>query len=213
MFYQIIAGERRWRAARLAGLKEVPVIIRSDDTERSRREVSLIENVQRENLNIIEEAEGYNQLIRDYNLTQEEIANKISKSRVHISNTLRLLNLEPEIIEMMKKGEITAGHGKALLAVDKSLRLEIAKRIVSDGLNVREIENLSRSLKTKKKSSGNKDKKNEIYYQDVERKISDNIGRKTVVRARSRGGEICIEYYDDDDFEVLFSMIMSMRKK
>lgn len=193
--YQIVAGERRWRAARMAGLDEMPVYIR----ELSDREVSqlaLVENLQREDLNPVEEANGYRQLMEESGMTQEELAKVVGKSRSAVANSMRLLGLDPHTLEMLKKGELTPGHARALLAVeDGERREELAKKIKKDGLSVRQAEAL-----VKEKPVKEPPKKREPILREVEISLRDIAGRVCKVSEKpSGGGTVTVEFYDRDD--------------
>ncbi len=203
--YEIIAGERRWRAAKEAKIKKVPCIIKEvDDTQALK--LALIENIQRENLNPIEEAQAYKTLIDEYDLTQEEVALALGKSRSYIANTIRLLNLDNEIIEYISEGKITSGHGKVLLGIkDKRERLELAKGIVENKLNVRETEKIASKAK-KKVSSKVKMEKNPIISQ-IEEGLMRVLGTKVSIITKKNGGKIEIEYYSDEDLQRIIEVI------
>lgn len=207
-YYEIIAGERRWRAAKLAGLKEVPVIIR-DYTEQEIVEISLIENIQREDLNSIEEALAYKKLISDFNLTQEELSKRIGKSRVTITNTLRLLNLSEGVQQYIIEGVISEGDGRALLGInDSKLQCELAQNVIDDKLSVRELEVLIRKLK----SSPTREKAksiNEInpYYKDITYKLENYFGTKVNITNKNNKGKIEIEYYSEEDLQRILEII------
>ncbi|MDY0236019.1 MAG: ParB/RepB/Spo0J family partition protein [Gudongella sp.] len=202
--YQIIAGERRWRAAKLAGLVSIPSIVRSIDAETTAK-ISLIENIQRENLNAIEEAQAYKSLLDEYDLKQEELAKAVGKSRAYISNTLRLLKLDKAVIEYIYEGKLSAGHGKALLSIeDKEEQKRIADRIIADGLNVRETEN--KTSKNKKRISK---KMKDSYIIDLEEQLMGALGTKVQLVAKKKSGKIEIEYYDNDDLERLLDLLLN----
>lgn len=215
--YEIIAGERRWRAARMAGLKEVPVIIREMD-ERTSREVSIIENIQREDLNAVEEALAYQSLITEYGLTQEEVAEKVARKRSTITNSLRLLKLEPEILEMLREGKITQGHARALLGIeDSELRIRIARKCEEENLSVREIENLVKldklaKEKKEKKASPEAEEMKQLkaIYKDLERKMKSSLGTKvSIVPKDTHKGKLEIEYYTPEDLDRIFTILNS----
>ena len=213
-YYEIIAGERRWRAARMAGLKEIPVIIK-DYSEQEIVEVSLIENIQREDLNPIEEAKAYQRLLQEFDLKQEDVAKRVSKNRSTITNSLRLLKLNEEVQNMLSDGEISSGHARALLAVeDPALQLEIAKRVTKEKLSVRDIEKLMKSVSSsakKPKKETRKDQAFELVCRDMEEKMKISLGTKVSVNARSRNaGKIEIEYYSRDELERLFDLLKSV---
>lgn len=203
--YEIIAGERRWRAAKAAGLERIPSIVREIDEETAAK-ISLIENVQRENLNPIEEAEAYKRLMSEYSLKQEELAKAVGKSRSYISNSIRLLNLDERIIGYIYEGKLTGGHGKALLAIkNHEDQLEAANRIIELGMNVREAE--EKAKVSKKRSKKNK-KAKELFMIELEEKLMGALGTKVTLNHGRKSGRIEIEYYDDDDLERLIDLIV-----
>ena len=206
--YVIIAGERRWRAAKMAGLKEVPAII-MDITEKEVLEVSLIENIQRQDLNPIEEALAYKRLIDEFKLTQEELSKRIGKSRVVITNTIRLLNLSEDDQQYLIEGVISEGHGRALLAItDSKLQCELAQNVIDDKLSVRELEFLIRKLKTKSEPSKSKAKKEtNPYYKEVIEKLENYFGTKVNVTNKNNKGKIEIEYYSEEDLQRILEII------
>ena len=203
--YQLVAGERRWRASRLAGLTEVPAVVR-ELTDAQVAELALVENLQREDLNPIEEALGYKELADKYDYTQEEISNLVGSSRPAIANALRLLTLPAEIISFIENGELSHGHAKALLTVeDDSLKLSLAALIIKDGLSVREAERLARgAVKTEPK--GRHKKKRNPYYDEVELALSNVLARKVRVTKSSKNGTIEIEFFDDEDLKKLIKI-------
>ena len=205
-YYQIIAGERRWRAARMAGLEEVPVsIIQADD--RMAAELALVENLQRADLNPIEEALGYRSLMEDFELTQEEVAQSVGKSRPAISNSLRLLALPQEVLELVLAGQLTAGHARALLAIeDDAVKIEAARLIVKKGMSVRQTEALAVSLgKNKEKET---QKPAGIDYRALAAKqLESSLGRRVRMTEGRHGGKIEIDYYDADDREALMTAL------
>ena len=194
-YYRIIAGERRWRAAKLAGLTEVPAIVR-DYSEVQAAEIALIENLQREDLNPIEEAQGYKHLMDRFGLTQDKISERVGKSRSNVANMLRLLNLDPDIQVLLQSGRLSIGHARALLAVpEKELRLEIARRIEDEGLTVRQVEELAK----KKPAPARKPRTAaERQYPDVEKDLSEKFGTKVAIKGGNKG-KIVIEYYSMED--------------
>lgn len=212
-YYEIIAGERRWRAAKLAGLKKIPVIIR-DYTEKERVEIALIENIQRENLNPIEEALAYKRLLSEFNLKQEEVAERVSKSRTTITNAMRLLKLDERVQQMVIDEAISTGHARALLAIeDPEKQYELANQIFDESLSVRETEKLIRNIKKPAPEKPAKPEKN-IYYQDMEEKMRSAIGTKVTVKTKAKGkGRIEIEYYNADDLERIYSILMRSANK
>ena len=215
-FYEIVAGERRWRAARIAGLKEIPVVIKEVD-EKTSRELSIIENIQRDDLNAVEEARAYQSLIEEYGLTQEEVASRVSKNRSTITNSLRLLKLEPEILNLLQDGKITQGHARALLAIeDPLLRKKIAEKCTKENLSVREIETLVKldKLAKEKKSSPEAQelKRLKVIYKDLERKMKTKLGTKvSIVPKNTERGTLEIEYYSQDDLDRIFVILNSGR--
>lgn len=215
-YYQIIAGERRWRASRLAGLMEVPVrVVKADD--RRVAELALVENLQREDLNPIEEAKGYKSLIEEYGLTQEEAAKSVGKSRPAVANSMRLLGLTPEVLAMLERGELSAGHARPLLQLDDAQsQIEAAKTVLNGGLSVRKTEQLvAKLIKKKGEEERPKTKTEELfvnYIADTSDMLSRKLGRKVSIDAGKRTGKIVLEYYDSDDREALIQSLMNMRK-
>ncbi len=205
--YIIVAGERRWRAAKKAGLKEVPVVELSL-SDKEQMEISLIENIQRQDLNSIEEAQAYKKLIDDFDMTQEEISRQVGKSRVAITNTLRLLNLDDRVQEYLTDGVISEGHGRALLAVpDKDLQYLISQRIIDEGMSVRSAESYIRNY-DKMKELRSKERKKDIYLEDLERRVSGFLGTKVTFRQKAKNrGKIEIEYYDQEDLDRILSIL------
>lgn len=211
-YYQIIAGERRWRAARMAGLTEVPVnIIQADD--RLAAELALVENLQRADLNPIEEALGYQQLIDEYGLTQEEAAQSVGKSRPAISNALRLLALPQEVLELVLAGQLTAGHARALLAIeDNMVKIEAARLIVRKGMSVRQTEALAVSLGKNKEKETQKPAGID-YLALAAKQLESSLGRRVRMTEGRHGGKIEIDYYDADDREALLEALASIGNK
>ena len=204
----IIAGERRYRASILAGKEEIPAIIK-DIPIKDIMEIALIENLQREDLNSIEEALAYKNLIEDYKVTQEELSEAVGKSRPYITNTLRLLNLQNKIIKMIENGNITAGHGKALLRIeDKEKQLEVAMRIVEEGLSVRTVENIAKKIIENKEKRKIEKKEKDIYIIDAEEKLSNIFGTKVNISMNNKKGKIEISYNNEDELNDILSMIM-----
>lgn len=203
-YYEIIAGERRWRAANIAGLTEVPVIIK-ELTELEIVEIALIENIQREDLNPIEEAQAYKRLIEEFNLKQDEVAEKVSKSRTAITNTMRLLKLSEEVQRMLIDEMISAGHARALLAVeDATLQYSLAQRAFDEKMSVRDVEKAVKNIgKTVQEKTKTKTQISDTY-KSYEVKLKDKLNTKVVVSAKENGsGKIEIEFYSNDDFERL----------
>lgn len=212
-YYEIIAGERRWRAAKLAGVKEVPVIIK-EFTEQEVVEISLIENIQRENLNPIEEAMAYKKLLTEFHLKQDEVAERVSKSRTAVTNSMRLLKLNEKVQQMIIDDMISTGHARALLAIDnEEEQLNLATRIFDEKLSVRETEKLVKEIKNPKKETLKKEIPNAFVYEEIEEKIKSVMGTKVHVNHKASGkGKIEIEYYSDDELERIFDMLMSLRE-
>ena len=200
--YKIVAGERRWRAAKKANLKEIPAVIRKYSEEQV-AEIALIENLQRENLNPIEEAIGYNLLMDEFNLTQELISQRVGKSRSAIANSLRLLSLEDEIQKMLILGTLTSGHARAILSRDdKELRIALSKRIIEDNLNVRQAEALAKQLQKKKPHKKKSEKTSyDIIIEKIQNTLSSAMGTKVRINHTAKKGKIEIEYYGNEDLE------------
>lgn len=212
-YYEIIAGERRWRAAKLAGVKEVPVI-EKEYTDQEILEIGLIENIQRENLNPIEEAIAYKRLLEEFNLKQDEVAERVSKSRTAITNSMRLLKLSDKVQQMIIDDMISTGHARALLAIDDpELQYTLANKIFDEKLSVRETEKLVKEIKNPKKPKEKKPVANSFIYQDLEEKMKSVFGTKVSIASKGKGkGKIEIEYYSDDELEHLFDMMMSIKR-
>lgn len=208
--YEIIAGERRWRAAKMAGLKEIPVIIR-DYTEREIMEISLIENIQREDLNPIEEAQAYKRLLEEFNLKQDEVAERVSKSRAAVTNSMRLLKLSDEVQQMLIDDMISTGHARALLAIENpEEQYTVAQKIFDEKLSVRDVEklvkNLNKPVKPAKKATD--DKTMEAIYLDIEEKLKQRLSTKVTVTSKGDGaGKIEIEFYNHEDLDRLMDMM------
>ena len=207
--YMIIAGERRFRASKKARLTEIPAVIK-DIPIKDIMEIALIENLQREDLNAIEEAIAYKSLIDNYNVTQEEISEAVGKSRPHITNTLRLLNLGKEVIAMIEDNRITPGHGKALLRVsDEIAQLQIANKVIEEELSVRKTENIAKKFSENQQIENIKKKKEkDIYILDVEEKLAHILGTKVNISKGRKKGKIEIEYYNDDDLNNIISLLI-----
>ncbi|MCM1567977.1 MAG: ParB/RepB/Spo0J family partition protein [Roseburia sp.] len=206
--YEIIAGERRWRAAKLAGLKEIPVIIR-DYTEQEIVEISLIENIQREDLNPIEEAQAYKRLLEEFNLKQDEVAERVSKSRAAVTNSIRLLKLTDEVQQMVIDEMISTGHARALVAVENpEEQYSLAQRIFDEKLSVRDVEKLMKNLHKPAKPKKLDDKTLQAIYQDIEEKLKNKLSTKVSVTSKGNGaGKIEIEFYNHEDLDRLLDMI------
>lgn len=213
-YYEIIAGERRWRAARLAGLKEVPAIIK-EYTNKEILEVSLIENIQRDDLNPIEEALAYQRLIEEFELKQDEVAERVSKSRAAITNSMRLLKLNNTIQQMIMEELITSGHARALIPIeDQEVQTAIATKIIDEKLSVREVEKLVKKVLENKETKDKKqDFTNEVIYKDLEEKIKAIIGTKVTINKKANNkGKIEIEYYSNEELDRIIDMMMTMEK-
>lgn len=211
-YYEIIAGERRWRAAKLAGIKEVPVIVK-EYTEQEILEISLIENIQRENLNPIEEAMAFKKLIEEFQLKQDEVAERVSKSRTAVTNSMRLLKLSEKVQQMIIDDMISTGHARALLAIDdEEQQYILATKIFDEKLSVRDTEKLVKDLKNPKKEAQKKEIKNSFIYEDLEERMKGVMGTKVHVNHKPNGkGRIEIEYYSDKELERIFELLMSVR--
>lgn len=212
-FYTIIAGERRWRAAKMAGLPEVPVRI-VEFSSLEELEVSLIENLQRTDLDPVEEAMGYKRLMEEHSLTQEEVSKKVGKSRSAVANALRILALPEKVRELLIEKKISAGHAKAILMVNDSKKQELlAERIVSEGLSVRSAESIAAMLnseKAKKAPSKKHEKTPEV--KDLEKSLSDSLGTKVLLEEKKKGGKIEIEYYDKDQLEAIIGYLKGYQR-
>ena len=212
-YYEIIAGERRWRAAKMAGVKEVPVIMK-EYNEQEILEIALIENIQRENLNPIEEAMAFKKLLEEFNLKQDEVAERVSKSRTAVTNSMRLLKLDQRVQQMIIDDMISTGHARALLAIDDpEQQYVLANKIFDEKLSVRETEKLIKEIKNPKKQKEKKIIENAFIYEDIEDKMKQVLGTKVHVASKGKGkGKIEIEYYSDKELERMFDMIMSIGK-
>jgi len=214
--YQIIAGERRWRAAKLAGLKEIPVIVKQvDNAEMS--ELSLIENIQRDNLNPMEEAEAYNSLLTNFNLTHEEIAERVSKNRSTITNMLRLLKLPFEIKNALRKNQISMGHARALLSIeDENKMLAVYNAIISDGLSVRETEQKAKLMTAEDETDTKSIKKPKsrltVELRHIQEELMEYLGTKVEIKDKNNKGKIIIEYFSIDDFDRIIEKIKGIDK-
>jgi ParB family chromosome partitioning protein len=205
--YEIIAGERRWKAAKMASIKKIPCIVKNVE-EFEGMKLSLIENLQRENLNPVEEAIAFKGLIDNYNITQEELSVAVGKSRPYITNSLRLLNLDSDILLSISDGKISSGHGRALLSIeDKKIQNEIAKNIIEKKLNVRETENIVNTVKNKK-NSVKKSNKEDPFISEARDKFMKKLGTKVVIKHGKNKGKIEIEYYSPEDFERIMDIII-----
>ena len=210
--WQIIAGERRWRAARLAGLREVPVVVIEADDKKA-MELALIENLQRSDLNPIEEALGYQELMGTYEMTQEQAAARVGKSRPAVANALRLLSLSPAVLELVKDGSLSAGHARALLPVkDEAQQLSIAQKVMALGLSVRQTEALCKKL-TKQAQPVKEQPPQVDYLAECEKELTAGLGRKVRIVSGKRKGRIELEYYGQDDLQQLYDALHTIRKK
>ena len=213
-YYEIIAGERRWRAAKQAGVKEVPVIVK-EYTEQEIVEIGLIENIQRENLNPIEEAMAFKRLLEEFNLKQDEVAERVSKSRTAVTNSMRLLKLDERVQQMIVDDMISTGHARALLAIDdKDEQYNLANRIFDEKLSVRETEKLVKALKNPKKEVKVQKQEHMFVYDNLEEHLKNIIGTKVSVNPKANGkGKIEIEYYSEEELERIYDLIMSIQSK
>jgi ParB family chromosome partitioning protein len=209
-FYQIIAGERRWRAARIAGLTELPArVVKADD--RTATELALVENLQREDLNPIEEAAGYRALMTDFSLTQDDVARRMGKSRPHIANSLRLLSLPETLTQYVKSGQLASGSARALLAIkDETEMLRAAQEIIARGLNVREVERMVKKLSAESRPRPTRDGTDINYLEELERELTRSLGRKVKIVSGRNKGKVEIEYYGNEDLELLLTSLAAM---
>lgn len=215
-YYEIIAGERRWRAAKLAGLKEVPVIVKTF-TEQEIVEISLIENIQREDLNPIEEALAYKRLLTEFKLTQDEVAERVSKSRTTVTNSMRLLKLDERVQQMIIDEMITTGHARALIGIeDKNMQHELAQKIFDEKLNVREVEKLVKNIQSPKPKKEPK-KVNaslELVYRDIEEKLKQSLGTKVSIQSKENGaGKMEIEFFSHEELERLTEFFIGKQEQ
>ncbi|HIZ73743.1 MAG TPA: ParB/RepB/Spo0J family partition protein [Candidatus Mediterraneibacter stercoravium] len=213
-YYEIIAGERRWRAAKIAGVKEVPIIVK-EFSDQEIVEISLIENIQRENLNPIEEAMAYKRLLEEFNLKQDEVAERVSKSRTAVTNSMRLLKLSPRVQQMIVDDMISTGHARALLAIDdEEQQFILANRIFDEKLSVREIEKIVKDLKNPKKEIKKTKIEYTFVYENIEEQMKNIIGTKVSVNPKANGkGKIEIEYYSEEELERIYDLIMTIKDK
>ena len=212
-FYEIVAGERRWRAAKIAGLKEVPVIVK-DYTEQETAEIALIENLQREDLNPIEEAMAYKRLLTEFNLKQDEVAEKVSKSRTAVTNSMRLLKLSEKVQKMLIDDMISSGHARALLAIeDEATQIAVATQVFDEKLSVRETEKLVKNLGKRKEEKRTKVLADVEIYKDLEEKIKTIMGTKVVInRKTNTKGKIEIDYYSVDELDRIMDLFRQIRQ-
>ena len=219
-YYEIIAGERRWRAAKLAGVKEIPIIVKNL-TPQERVEISLIENIQREDLNPIEEAIAYKRLLTEFNLKQDEVAERVSKSRTTVTNSMRLLKLNEKVQQMVVDEMLTTGHARALLAIeDQDMQFTVAQKIFDEKLSVRETEKLIKKIlkgdiltNERMKEDDEEKKQLKAVYHELEEKMKQALGTKVIINFKDKNkGKIEIKYYDSDQFEHLLEMFQSIKK-
>lgn len=210
-YYEIIAGERRWRAAKLAGIKEVPIIVKNY-TDQEIVEISLIENIQRENLNPIEEAMAFKRLLQEFQLKQDEVAERVSKSRTAVTNSMRLLKLSPRVQQMIIDDMISTGHARALLAIDdEEQQFILANKIFDEKLSVRETEKLVKALKNPKKEVKKEKSEHTFIYENIEEQIKNIMGTKVSVNQKANGkGKIEIEYYSEEELERIYDLLMTI---
>lgn len=211
-YYELIAGERRWRASKIAGIKKIPAIIKEYDSEKI-FEIALVENLQREDLNPMEEAAGYKKISEDFGLNQEEIAKRVGKSRSAVANAMRLLNLDERVQNFVKEGKISSGHARALLAVeDKDMQFEMAERIIEDDLSVRNTEAMvklyvSKKEETKEEVKQKPSKFNTAVFAEAADRLKNVLGTKVKLTSKQNKGKIEIEFYSDDDLDRLLGLI------
>ena len=200
--YQLVAGERRWRAARMAGLVQVPVVIR-EMTEQEAAELALIENLRRQDLNPMEEAVGYQTLMNTYGLTQEETARVVNKSRPAVANALRLLSLPASVTELVASGKLSAGHARTVLAFPSAQQEEVAKQAALTGLSVRQLEKMAKAATKLPKAPTAAVATRDSFYSEVELALAQSLGRRVTVTAQGKGGKLTVEFYDNDDLKAL----------
>jgi len=205
--YEIVAGERRWRAAYLAGIEKIPAIIKEISKEEA-AEISLIENLQRDDLSVVEEAKAYKNMMGTYGYTQESLARRIGKSRSHIANILRILGLPEEVLDLLEQRKLTAGHARALLAIQNEReQINMAHTIVNDKISVRRIEDNIKKKKAVKKGEDSQNKDDMIEIKEIEERIQKHLGTKAEIVKQKKGGKIVIEYYNMDDLDRIIDMI------
>ena len=212
-YYEIIAGERRWRAAKQAGIKEIPVIIK-EYTDQEIVEISLIENIQRENLNPIEEAQAYKRLLNEFRLKQDEVAERVSKSRTAVTNSMRLLKLDERVQQMVIDEMLTTGHARALISIeDRDLQFQMANQIFDNKLSVRETEKLVRKLgEEKEETTKTKEPDVEVIYRNLEEKVKEILGTKVQIsHKKNNSGKIEIEYYSNEELERIIELLESVQ--
>ncbi len=208
--YQIVAGERRWRASRIAGLSEVPVYIKELDDKQT-MQLALVENLQRENLNPVEEALGYRELMETYGYTQEQVAKIVGKSRPAVANSLRILGLDEATLKLVRDGDVSLGHAKVLAGIeDRALRAELALKIKRDMLTVRQLEDIAKTANKPKKEK--LPPKKEVYFKEVELSLAETLGRKVNVNGKNGKGKLEIEFYSQDDLAAIAKALESLNK-
>ncbi len=208
--YQIVAGERRWRASRIAGLSEVPVYIKELDDKQT-MQLALVENLQRENLNPVEEALGYRELMETYGYTQEQVSKIVGKSRPAVANSLRILNLDEATLKLVRDGEVSLGHAKVLAGIeDRALRSELALKIKRDLLTVRQLEDLVKTASKPKKEK--LPPKKEVYFKEIELSLAETLGRKVLVNGKNGKGKLEIEFYSQDDLAAIAKALERLNK-
>ena len=211
-YYQIIAGERRWRAARIAGLQEVPTVVMEAD-DRTAMELALIENLQRQDLNPVEEALGYRTLVEDFGMTQEEAAQRVGRSRPAVANSLRLLGLCPQVLEKLRKGELTAGHARAVLTLKgEKKQLEAAKKIIALGMSVRAAETLCKNMSKEKPLEKEPEVLKVDYVAECEKQLSKHLGRGVKIVNGKRKGKFELEFYGQEDLQNLLDALLKLQK-
>ena len=212
-YYMIIAGERRWRASKLAGIKSIPAIIKKNDEDEKTYELSLIENLQRQDLNPIEEALGYKRLMDEYDLTQEQVSEKVSKSRSSVANSLRLLNLPKFILDMLTEAKISVGHAKVLMSVsDENKQKKLAQAVYDNNYSVRELEDIIKKSEKKHVAKKEIDLNMKLAYKNVEKAISSLFGTKVKIIDKNNKGKIQIEYYSAEDLERILNILKTPEK-
>lgn len=205
-FFTIVAGERRWRAAKRAGLKTIPAVVR-ELTEMETQEIALIENLQRQDLNPIEEALGFKKLMEEFSLTQEDIAQKMSKSRSSVANSLRLLTLSDEALNLLKEGSISVGHAKVILGIDIKKQADIARKIVKEDLSVRATEELVKEKPAKKKKATVQDLNLKLAFDEIEKSVSSSLGANVKIKDKGNKGTVQIEYYSSEELERIVKIL------
>ena len=210
-YYQIIAGERRWRAARIANLSEVPVVVIEADDKKA-MELALIENLQRQDLNAVEEALGYQSLMQEYGLTQEDAAKRVGKSRPAVANSLRLLALAPKVLDMVRSGELTAGHARAVLQLKtEKKQLEAAQKIITLGMSVRQAEGLCKNMAKEPEPKKKEETLKVDYVAECEKQLSKHLGRGVKIVTGKKKGRFELEFYDQDDLQNLLDALMKLK--